>query len=96
MKNVDKILAVEGVDGVFIGPNDLSVDMNCISDKKTLYTAIEKIAAAANETEKPFGIITGDKELIEYSIRNNASMVSVGSELNMLINGCKRIQELTI
>ena len=96
VKNVDKILAVEGVDGVFIGPNDLSVDMNCISDKKTLYTAIEKIAAAANETEKPFGIITGDKELIEYSIRNNASMVSVGSELNMLINGCKRIQELTI
>lgn len=93
IENIDEILATEGVNGIFIGPNDLSVDMKCISDKKMLCKAIETIADAANTAKKPFGIITGDKELIEHSIRNNVSMISVGSELNMLINGCKKIKE---
>ena len=93
VNNINEILAVEGVDGIFIGPNDLSVDMKCISDKKPLYKAIETIADAANAAKKPFGIITADKKLIEHSIQNNVSMISVGSELNMLINGCKKIRE---
>ncbi|MBQ2754224.1 MAG: hypothetical protein IJF30_02055 [Clostridia bacterium] len=93
VENIDKILAVNGVDGLFIGPNDLSVDMQCIADKETLLKAIDRIAEASRTVKKPFGIITSDKELIQHSISNNASMISVGSELNMLINGCKKIKE---
>ncbi len=93
VENIDEILAVEGVYGIFIGPNDLSVDLNCISDKAVLKKAIEKIAKAANKAGKPFGIITGNRELIELSMKNNVSMVSKGSELNMLIDGCKKIRK---
>lgn len=91
IQNIDSILATEGVEGLFIGPNDLSVDMNAVSDKKAVCGAIETIAKAANSAKKTFGIITADKEYIDISLRNNASMISVGSELNMLINGCKKI-----
>ena len=94
VQNIDKILAVDGVDGILIGPNDLSVDMDCVSNKKVLEKTIKKIASAANEAKKPFGIITSDSELIELSILNNVSMISMGSELNMLINGCKKIREI--
>jgi len=93
IKNLDKILALKDVDGVFIGPNDMSVDIGCIGNKPKLLEIIEKIAKLANEANKPFGIITGDKMLIEASKKYNVSMISVGSELNMLINGCKKIKE---
>ena len=93
VENIKSILGVDGVEGLFIGPNDLSVDMNCISDKGAVCDAIKIIAKAANEANKPFGIITGDIELIRCSLDNNASMISMGSELNMMINGCKKIKE---
>ena len=93
IQNIESILETEGVDGIFIGPNDLSVDMNSVSDKKTVCDAIEIIAKAANSADKSFGIITSDRELIDFSLQNNARMISVGSELNMMINGCKKIIE---
>ena len=68
--------------------------MNCVSDKKAICNAIKTIAEASTSVNKPFGIITGDRELLECSIRNNARMISVGSELNMLINGCKKIKDV--
>lgn len=92
-ENIDSILKVEGVDGIFIGPNDLSVDLNCIGDKKIICDAIKTIANAAADADKPFGIITGDRDLIDCALQSNTSMISVGSELNMLINGCKKIKE---
>lgn len=93
IQNIESILETQGVDGIFIGPNDLSVDMNAVSDKKAVCDAIETIAKAANSADKSFGIITSDRELIDFSLQNNASMISMGSELNMLINGCKKISE---
>lgn len=93
IENIDEILAVDGVTGIFIGPNDLSVDLNCVSDKKTLLGYLNKIISAAQKAVKPFGIITVSKELIDFAVQNDVAMISVGSELNMLINGCKKIKE---
>jgi phosphopantetheinyl transferase (holo-ACP synthase) len=46
LDNADAILAVEGVDGIFIGPNDLSVDLNC--GKEEICRCMELAAQAAN------------------------------------------------
>lgn len=91
--NVADILAVEGVDGIFIGPNDLMSDLGCGYDKTALYPIIEKIGSLSKFANKPFGIITGDKELIGKAMDNGVSFLSIGSELNMLISGCKKIME---
>jgi len=93
MENLKDILMTDGVEGIFIGPNDLSIDMACINDKDKLYKAIKTIAEGANAHNKPFGIITGNKDLIDIAAKNNARMISIGSELNMLINGCKKISK---
>lgn len=94
VEHIEEILSVPEVSGVFIGPNDLLVDMNCIGNKLRIMEAIKKVALAAHYANKPFGIITGDEELINACKENNVSMISVGSELNMLINGCKKITKI--
>ena len=91
MKNIDSILAVNGVDVVFIGPNDLACDMKCISDNGPIIEAIKIISAAAKKANKPFGIITTSAVLLECALKNGAEMISYGSELNMIKNGCEQI-----
>ncbi|MBR5011061.1 MAG: hypothetical protein IKY12_00730, partial [Clostridia bacterium] len=92
VESIEKILNVNGVDGVFIGPNDLSCDLGCIGDNAPVLEAIEKVANAARKSGKPWGIITTTKELIEKATLCGASMFSYGSELNMLANECKKIR----
>lgn len=93
VKNASKILSVPAVDGGLIGPNDLSVDIGCIGDTEKLIVVIKEIAQAAKAADKPFGIITSDCVLIAAAKAAGAEMFCVGSELNMLANGCKNIKE---
>ncbi len=93
VSNAASILAVNGVDGVFIGPNDLSDDLDCIGDIEPVKECISKIANAAEHIGKPWGIITSNPQLIEYSTVHGVNMVSCGSELNMLIDGCRRLTQ---
>jgi len=93
VENASSILAVKGVDGVFIGPNDLSADRRCGFDKKKLKEYIAAVAKAAAVAKKPWGIITASDELTELALDLGAAMISRGSELNMLINGCEKVKE---
>ena len=92
VENIEEILATTGVDGVFIGPNDLSCDLGCIGDNAPIFEAIENVSAAAKKVCKPFGIITTTKALLDKATECGASMISYGSELNMLANECKKIR----
>lgn len=94
VENAVSILSVPEVDGIYIGPNDLSVDIGCTDDKTPVYDYIKRVADAAKNAGKKWGIITADKKLIDFATCNGVGMISVGSELNMLINGCKKIREM--
>lgn len=91
--NITSILSVNGVDGVFIGPNDLSDDLGCIGNTASIKEFIKKVAAAADSIGKPWGIITANRELLDTSTACGVKMISCGSELNMLIDGCRRLSE---
>ena len=92
--HIDEILALPAVSGIFIGPNDLAVDSGSIGNKPKLFQMIRQIAQAANQANKPFGIITTDEALINVCREYNVKMISVGSELNMMINGCRKIAQM--
>ncbi|WP_246617947.1 aldolase/citrate lyase family protein [Rhizobium populisoli] len=65
----DEIVAVEGVEVIFMGPGDLSVSLDVIGPKgaKTLDAAILKIAEAARATGEADGIFLTSPEVVDKS-----------------------------
>ena len=90
--NVDEILSVDGVEGVIIGPNDLSCDLGCIGNIEPITEAIDKVATSAASHGKVWGIITTSKSLIDHSLSRGVDMISYGSEINMIKDYCKSIR----
>ena len=93
VQNIEEILSVNGVDGVFVGPNDLSCDMNCIGDNEPIKTILRTVSATAEKQNKTWGIITTSKDLIDCCLENNVDYISYGSEINMLKDSCKAIKK---
>ena len=64
LNRIEEIAGVEGVDGVFIGPSDLSASLGQIGKpghpdvQKALEDAVRRLTAAC----KPAGILTGNQE----------------------------------
>jgi len=92
VENVEEILNVPEIEGVFIGPNDLSCDFDCMGNTKKIKELISVISVACVKHNKPCGIITTDKELIKHALMHGCSMVSYGSEINMLKKGAQEIK----
>lgn len=88
---LDEILAVEGVDGVFIGPADLSTDMgfqgNAAADEvqAAIADATARIAAAG----KAPGILATTDAAIERYLDYGARFVAVGLELRILADAAR-------
>lgn len=78
VENADAILAVEGVDGVIIGPGDLSTDLGIKGQYSNprftqAFTRIERAAAAAR---KPYGTIAhGDNTLEALGSRGHRLLI---------------------
>ena len=93
VKNVSEILSVNGVDGVFVGPNDLSADYNCLTNPEApeILNAIKTVGENAKKAGKTAGIITGNKSYINVATENGFTYFSKGSELNAISQYCKNI-----
>jgi len=84
---VDAICAVDGVDGVFIGPGDLSAAMGHLGDMRhpevddAIMGILEKCMAAG----KPAGILTGVEEDAQRYVEAGFTFVAVGSDIGLLV-----------
>lgn len=89
--NIEKILSVEGVNGCFIGPNDLACDLECLGGDcdNVICEKIAYIAQKSKEYNKICGIITGKQKYLEKASEVGVSAFCVGSELNLIANGAK-------
>jgi len=82
VKNLDSILAVEGVDGIFIGPTDLSQSMGItgkFSDpelRRTIHSVIKK----TRRTDKWAGIFCLDAEDAAYWKAAGAHFLAIATE----------------
>ena len=96
IENLEQILSVIGVDGIFVGPNDLSCDLGCIGNNEPVKKALIEIALQAEKKNKPWGIITTDKDLIDCALQNGVNYISYGSEINMLKNAARKIRSTVL
>jgi len=91
---IEEIAAVEGVDGVFFGPADLSADMGLIG-KMTHDDVTAAIAEGARKVAgvgKPTGILIGDMKLVAHWLRSGMSFVACGSDLGLLARGAEALR----
>ncbi|MCZ6832002.1 MAG: aldolase/citrate lyase family protein [Gammaproteobacteria bacterium] len=93
MANLESILAVEGVDGVFIGPSDLSASMGHIGDvgHPDVVDAINKGLAAITAAGKYAGILCVDPALVAGYENQGASFIGVGVDTLLLSQGARQL-----
>ena len=93
LRNLEAIAAVEGVDGVFIGPGDLSADLGHVGDlghpdvQTVIEDAIARIAAAGNVP----GILIGDEALAHRFIELGCLFTAVGADISILARGAEQL-----
>jgi 4-hydroxy-2-oxoheptanedioate aldolase len=86
LDNLDAIVATEGVDGVFIGPADLSASMGHVANPghPEVQAAIEDAIRRINQGGKAAGILTPDETLAKKYLELGALFVAVGLDTNLL------------
>ncbi|MEQ3708903.1 MAG: HpcH/HpaI aldolase/citrate lyase family protein [Tateyamaria sp.] len=91
--NLDEILAVDGIDGVFIGPADLSADMGHMGQlthpevQATIKDAFERIEAAG----KAPGVLTTTPEFTQDCLDWGARFVATGLDLLILAKSLRTL-----
>ncbi len=95
--NVDAIAAVEGVDGVFAGPFDLSVDLGIPGqiDHPDEIAAIDAMIAACRRHEKAAGTLMFDAAALRPWIAKGMRFVAYSSDVTLLADAAtKAVAEL--
>ncbi len=93
VENLESILAVEGVDGVFIGPADLSADLGHLGNpshpevQAIITASIAKIVAA----DKAPGILMTNETLAQHYLDLGALFVAVGVDTTLLARSAEAL-----
>jgi 4-hydroxy-2-oxoheptanedioate aldolase len=93
LANLDAIAAVEGVDGVFIGPADLSAAMGHRGNPAhpEVQAAIEDAIARIQKAGKAAGILSADQALARRYLELGAKFVAVGVDTTVLMRGLQTL-----
>lgn len=90
---LDDILAVEGIDGVFIGPADLAADMGYLGSQKEpkVVSAIEDAISRIAASDKAAGILTLDETFANRCMALGATFVAVGIDVTAYANAMRNL-----
>ncbi|MGO2333483.1 4-hydroxy-2-oxoheptanedioate aldolase [Providencia sp.] len=93
IKNLPEILKVEGVDGVFIGPADLSADMGFSGNPNypEVKAAIEKAIIQIRAAGIAPGILMAAPDIAEHYIKLGALFVAVGVDTTLLARSAEAL-----
>lgn len=93
INNLDDILAVDGVDGVFIGPSDLSASMGYVGKPEhpdvveTISAALQAISAAG----KCAGVLSINLDMAAHYQSCGANFIGVGVDTLLLGNSAAQL-----
>ena len=86
LENLEAIAAVAGIDGVFIGPGDLSADLGFLGQAghPEVVSIIEDAARRIWFSGNVPGVLTGDEKLARRFIDAGCLFTAVGSDIGIL------------
>ena len=93
VNNLDEILAVEGIDGIFVGPTDLSQSMGMTGKfadpglRRVIHEVIEK----TRRTDKWAGIFCLDADDAAYWRAAGAQFLAIGTDSMVFAAGLRRL-----
>lgn len=87
LNNLDEIACIEGIDGIFIGPADLSASLGHVNNPThpDVQEAIADAIARINKAGKAAGILTPDEALAKHYLALGALFVAVGLDTHLLV-----------
>lgn len=95
LDNLEAIAAVDGVDGIFIGPGDLAANMGFLGEPGNpavvakIEDAIQRITACG----KPAGILTGDEAFAQRCIALGTTFTAVGVDVGLLAKATTQLRQ---
>ena len=86
LENLEEIAATPGVDGIFIGPADLSADMGHLGEPRhpEVQDAIEDAVRRIRQAGKAAGILARGEEPARHWLKAGCSFVAVGVDAVLL------------
>lgn len=93
LENIEEIAAMDGVDGIFVGPFDLSIALGIPLqfDSPVMAEAIEKILYACKKHQKESIIFAGTPESGKLWMQKGFDSVTCGLDVKTLINTYKNM-----
>jgi 4-hydroxy-2-oxoheptanedioate aldolase len=90
---IEAIAAVDGVDGIFIGPSDLAADMGHLADAchPDVQAAIADACVRIRRAGKAAGMLTGDPAAAARFLDLGFTFVAVGSDVGVLSQGALKL-----
>lgn len=90
---IEEIAAIDGVDGVFIGPGDLAAAMGYIGQlgHPEVVAMVEDSIRRIVATGKIAGVLTGDEALARRYMAAGATCLAVGSDIGILARGVEAL-----
>src|SRR3982074_1488418 len=89
LDNIEAIASVDGIDGVFIGPNDLAASFGHIGNwgHPEVQAALADAVRRLKKIGKPAGVLTPNEEEAKRYIQWGYTFVAVGADLGLLARG---------
>ena len=87
LENIEEIAATEGVDGIFVGPFDLSISMGMPGDFKNpvFLAALERVQKACRDAGKFCILFTGTAEGVTDGFARGFDSMTYGTDAGLLI-----------
>jgi 4-hydroxy-2-oxoheptanedioate aldolase len=93
LSQIEAIAAVDGVDGLFIGPSDLAADFGHLGNPKhpEVQAAIKDAGQRIRATGKSAGTLSGNLDDVEFLFGLGFNFTATGSDAGILARGAERV-----
>lgn len=92
LDRIEECIAVEGIDGYFLGLADLSVAMGVDKSDPHISSFIADVADLARKHRKAVGLVINDSSEAAHWISRGMTFFLIGSDYGFLINGAQQLR----
>lgn len=95
LEHIEEIVAIDGVDGIFIGPFDLSIALGIpgqFSDPRHI-AAVERVRLACKSAGKPCIMFCGNGEAAAGYFRQGFESVTVSLDISIMIDAVRAMAD---